>query len=60
MHGLGEYYAKWNKLNTVWYYLYVEPKKQTSEYNKKETFTDIKKKVITNGGKEEDNIRLGG
>ena len=43
MRGLGEYYAKWNKLNTVWYYLYVEPKKQTSEYNKKETFTDIKK-----------------
>ena len=33
MDGLGEYYAKWNKLNTAWHYLYVEPKKHNKLVN---------------------------
>ena len=41
--------------NTVWYHLQVESKiKQTREYNKKETDSDIEKKlVVTSGGREE-------
>ena len=33
MDGLGEHYAKWNKLNAVWYYLYVEPKNHNKLVN---------------------------
>ena len=45
MDGTGGYYALWNKLDRerqiLCYHQYVEPKKQTSEYNKKGTDQQI-------------------